>query len=84
MDVMVGLAINMPGFLGVESSASTLDDGRLFKLGVIYWQDMASMAAWRDHKSHVATKKKGRALWYDEHNIRVCEVKAQYGTNLTL
>lgn len=83
MAVVVDIARSLPGFLGLESSASKLDDGRTLKVGVIYWQDMQSLEAWRAHPEHLKVKRQGKRDWYDEHNIRICQVVKHYGANLS-
>lgn len=83
MAIVIEIAKSLPGFLGLESSASLLEDGRTLKVGVIYWQDMQSLEAWRAHPEHLKVKRKGKRDWYDEHNIRICQVVKQYGANLT-
>ncbi|MEV0810819.1 antibiotic biosynthesis monooxygenase [Micromonospora sp. NPDC050200] len=49
---MLDLAAQQPGFLGVDSSRGA--DG--FGITVSYWTDEQSIAAWRDHATHAATR----------------------------
>lgn len=77
------IAQTLPGFLGMESAEELLEGGRSFDLSAIYWQNMDALEQWRKHPEHIAVKKQGKKVWYEEHNIRVCQVLKQYGTNLT-
>ncbi|MGY4517287.1 antibiotic biosynthesis monooxygenase family protein [Lysobacter sp. HA18] len=74
-DRMIELAATQPGFLGVESVRD--DDG--FGITLSYWSDEASIAAWRDHAEHRATREFGRAHWYDHFEVRVAKVERAYG-----
>lgn len=83
MKEMLEIAQSLPGFLGSEFAYETLPDGRRFKLGVTYWDSLETIDAWRQHPKHLQVKKRGKALWYDEHNARICHVLSHYGSNLT-
>lgn len=83
MESILETAINLPGFLGAEVAYDQTEDGRRFKLGVTYWDSMESIDNWRNHSTHMQVKKQGKALWYDEHNARICHVLSHYGSNLT-
>jgi heme-degrading monooxygenase HmoA len=71
---MLALAQAQPGFLGAESARG--DDG--VGITVSYWADEASIAAWRDHAQHRATREHGRALWYDHFEVRIAKVERAY------
>lgn len=72
---MVALAAQQPGYLGVESVRG---EDR-FGITVSYWQDEASIAAWRDHAEHVLAREMGKQKWYDVLATRVCKVERAYG-----
>ncbi len=74
---------SFPGYLGMEYAESELDDGRLHGISTIYWKTLEDLEAWRYDKQHMKAKEKGKSFWYDEHNIRVCQVLSHYGCNLT-
>ena len=78
-DRMVELAVGQPGFLGVESTRGT--DG--FGITVSYWESEAAIAAWRQHAEHAATRKYGRAHWYEHFELRVAKVDRAYGKPAT-
>jgi len=72
---MVELASSQPGFLGVESTRGA--DG--FGITVSYWDSEASIAAWRQHAEHAATRAHGRVHWYEHYELRVAKVERAYG-----
>ena len=72
---MVELARGQPGFLGVESTHGT--DG--FGITASYWENEASILAWRRHAEHVATRDRGRSDWYEHFELRVAKVERAYG-----
>lgn len=51
-DRMVELAEKQPGFLGVESARNELG------ITVSYWNDLASIKAWKQHAEHTIAHKK--------------------------
>lgn len=74
-DRMVELAQQQPGYLGVESVRG--EDG--LGITVSYWQDEASIAAWRKHLEHTAARERGRIAWYSHYELRVAKVERAYG-----
>jgi heme-degrading monooxygenase HmoA len=63
-------AREMPGF--IEYKAFRADDGE--RISVIWWKDMETLAAWRNHPRHRVAQKAGRDRWYENYNIEVAEV----------
>lgn len=70
---MLKLAAEQPGFLGVES----VRDDQL-GITVSYWQDEASIAAWKQQVEHVEARRKGRERWYASFALRVARVERAY------
>ena len=70
------LAAQQPGFLGMEAAR----DGDGFGITVSYWTDEASIAAWKHHAEHAATRAHGREHWYDHYELRVATVKRAHGS----
>ena len=64
-----------PGFLGVESTR----DGGGFGMTVAYFDNEASIRAWRDHAEHADTRARGREAWYAQFAVRVAKVERAYG-----
>lgn len=82
MQEMLTIVKDLPGFLGSEMAYDKTENGRRFKLGVTYWKSLEDIDNWRENHQHLSVKKKGKQLWYDEHNIRICHVITHYGSNL--
>lgn len=72
---MVELAVQQPGFLGVESTLGA--DG--FGITVAYWESEDAIRAWRQHAEHAAAREQGRRDWYDHFELRVAKVERAYG-----
>lgn len=82
MKILREMAQNLEGFLGMEVGLDKTDDGRVFKLSAIYWKSLEAIEAWRKNEAHMRSKIEGKKHWYAEHNVRVCHVLSQYGSNL--
>lgn len=72
--LMVQLAAEQPGFLGIESVRETGGLG----ITVSYWTDPDAIAAWRRHLEHTAVRETGRRDWYDHYELRVARVERAY------
>lgn len=70
---MIELAIEQPGFLGIESAKENIG------ITVSYWADLASIKAWKAHSEHVEAQKKGYSLWYKSFKVRIAKVEREYG-----
>jgi len=67
---MSELARTMPGYISHKSF--TAADGERVTLAEFDTEE--HMRAWSVHPEHVEAKKKGRALFYSEYDIKVCTV----------
>ena len=74
-DRMVELAAQQPGYLGVES----VRDADGLGITVSYWQDEASILAWRRNAEHTLARERGRTQWYEHYELRVAKVERAYG-----
>jgi heme-degrading monooxygenase HmoA len=63
-----------PGFLNMVHA--TTDDGD--SVTSCYWEDLASISAWKANLEHQAAQKMGIAQWYDEYLIEVARVERAY------
>ena len=70
---MMQLAAQQPGFLGVESAR----EGAL-GITVSYWQDEASIQAWKNQMDHMAAQQAGQNKWYEQYHVRVAQVERAY------
>ena len=70
---MIELALQRPGFLGVESARENVG------ITVSYWSDIESIKLWKQNAEHVLAQKQGRKTWYEEFKIRIGKVESDYG-----
>ena len=73
-DRMVELAVQQLGYLGAESVRNA--DG--FGITVSYWQDEASIVAWKRHAEHRIAQETGQTRWYEHYETRVAKVERAY------
>jgi len=64
------LAHESPGLLSFKTFAAP--DGERVTIGE--FEDEAAVAAWRNNPRHREAQGKGRASFYEEYTIQVCEV----------
>ena len=67
--LMLKLASEQPGYLGVETASSDIG------ITVSYWRDEASIRNWRQHLEHTVARERGRSEWYSEYTLRVALVE---------
>ncbi|HZR35472.1 MAG TPA: antibiotic biosynthesis monooxygenase [Nevskia sp.] len=72
-DRMVELAMQQPGFLGLETAREGLG------ITVSYWASLEAIAAWKAVAAHQAAQRLGKEKWYSEFRLRVCKVEREYG-----
>jgi len=66
---MYELAQRMPGFIAAEGAGD---------LGIIRFESLAALRAWRDHPEHVAAQRRGRAELYASYRVEICELVRAY------
>lgn len=64
------LARGMPGY--VSHKVFTAEDGE--RLTLVEFADEASLRGWATQVDHVAAKREGRASFYAEYSLQVCQV----------
>ena len=64
------LAVKMPGYVAHKTFAA--DDGE--RLTLVEFESEEAIAAWRAHPEHVEAQRKGRAKFYSEFRLAVCNV----------
>lgn len=62
------IAESMPGY--VSNKAYTSDDGE--RVSIHEWESAEALEAWRTHPEHVKMQALGRAQFYDEYTLYVC------------
>ncbi len=73
------LASVQPGF--VSAKTFTAPDGERVTLAEFETED--DVRAWREHPRHRQAQDLGRATFYSEYHLQVCDVTRAYGWNLT-
>jgi heme-degrading monooxygenase HmoA len=68
---MSELAQAMPGY--VSHKGFTAADGE--RVTIVEFATDEAMRAWATHPEHVEAKKKGRAGFYAEYSLQVCDVR---------
>ena len=71
-DLMVKLAREQEGFLGVESARNQIG------ITVSYWRNLEAISAWRQNVDHLVAQQKGRENWYQSYTTRICLVEREY------
>ena len=72
---LVQLAVDQPGFLGVESSRDPVG----FGITVSYWTDEAAIGAWKCHAEHQVAQERGHSEWYTHYQLRVARAERAHG-----
>ena len=71
---MMKLALEQPGCLGAESVRGA--DG--LGITVAYYEDEASIAAWKANAQHDTAQHLGRERWYEHYELRIAKVERAY------
>ena len=70
---MEDLAKLQEGYLGVESAGDKVG------ITVSYWQSLEAIVKWKNNIEHTVARNKGRELWYQQYQLRICKVEREYG-----
>ena len=70
---MSEIARTMPGYISHKTFAA--EDGE--RVTIVEFEDEESQRAWATELRHVEAKKRGRAAFYTEYKLQVCEVKRE-------
>jgi heme-degrading monooxygenase HmoA len=65
------------GFISVERFQSLTDPKKLLSLS--FWRDEEAVKTWRNHSSHRAGQRKGRAGVFADYRLRISAVTRDYG-----
>jgi len=70
---MEELAKQQEGYLGIESARNEVG------ITVSYWKDLTAITNWKNNIEHTIARDKGRTLWYQKYQLRICKVEREYG-----
>ncbi len=71
-ELMIKLAQEQTGFLGIESARGNLG------ITVSYWRDLESIKKWKVNSDHQIAQEKGKTDWYSSSKVRTSEVEKDY------
>lgn len=71
-ELIVALAKNQPGFLGVESARNEIG------ITVSYWKDLESIAVWKNEINHQLAQQLGIGKWYEKYTVRIAKIEREY------
>lgn len=71
-DLLVELAKEQEGFLGIESARNEVG------ITVSYWKDLISIRKWKQQSDHSIAQKMGRTDWYKHYITRIAKVERDY------
>ena len=71
-ELMVELAKQQDGFLGVDSARNEIG------ITVSYWKSLEAISTWKTHTDHLVAQKKGIKDWYAWYNVKICRVEREY------
>lgn len=74
--LLLETALLQPGFLGYESAGGS--EGGIF---ISYWEDEASIKAWRENTMHQEGIRNGMERWYKRYLSQVCKVVRSHELN---
>jgi heme-degrading monooxygenase HmoA len=69
---MVELAMQQPGYLGLENAREGLG------ITVSYWASLEAIANWKAQAQHLVAQRLGKEKWYAAFKLRVCRVERDY------
>ncbi len=69
---METLAATQKGFLGFETARSDIG------ISVSYWESLDAIRQWKTNSEHLTAQRKGKELWYQWYNVRICKVEREY------
>jgi heme-degrading monooxygenase HmoA len=72
-ELMIKLASEQNGFLGIESAREALG------ITVSYWDNLISIKQWKAQVDHQQAQRKGKSDWYESYKVRIAKVERDYG-----
>lgn len=72
---MEALAKQQPGYLGIVSARGHIG------ITVSYWESLEAIHNWKQQSTHLEIQQKGRNIWYDWYDVKICKVERAYEFN---
>ncbi|HKY02278.1 MAG TPA: antibiotic biosynthesis monooxygenase, partial [Burkholderiales bacterium] len=71
---MYELATQMPGFVSYKDYIAEDSEA----VAIVEFESYETLGAWRRHPEHVAAQEAGRARFFEDYRVSVCEVSRDY------
>ena len=71
-DRMAKLAMQQPGFLGMESVRNELG------ITISYWESLDAIKNWKNNAEHLIAQQSGRDVFYLNYKTRIAKVERDY------
>jgi heme-degrading monooxygenase HmoA len=71
---MYAIVSGMPGFLGADGYKSESGD----EVGIVRFETLEALRAWRDHPDHAVTRERGRTEFYASYRVEIYEQVRAY------
>ncbi|MFY0605834.1 MAG: antibiotic biosynthesis monooxygenase [Cyclobacteriaceae bacterium] len=71
-ELMVNLAAQQDGYLGIESARDGIG------ITVSYWRDLESIRKWKANTDHQVAQQRGKSDWYEAYKTRIALVERDY------
>ncbi len=68
---MRDLAVKMPGY--ISHKGFWAEDGE--RVTIVEFESEEAQRAWQMHPEHIEAQRQGRAKFYEEYDIKICELK---------
>ena len=69
---MAELALQQPGFLGMESVRNELG------ITISYWESLEAIKNWKNNAEHLIAQQSGRDVFYTKYKTRIAKVERDY------
>ena len=69
---MAELALQQPGFLGLESVRNGLG------ITISYWESLEAIKNWKNNTEHLIAQQSGRDVFYTNYKTRIAKVERDY------
>ena len=71
-DLMVKMASEQDGFLGMESVSNEMG------ITISYWANIESIKNWKENSNHRIAQELGKKMWYKQYKTRIAKVERDY------
>jgi heme-degrading monooxygenase HmoA len=71
---LLELAKKQKGFIKIDSVADASGNG----VSISYWESLEAIKTWKAESSHLYAQGKGKAEWYLDYSVEICEIVRSY------